>query len=57
MKRQHAQVQSTPGSCAALPAVTGLPEEGDNVFEVTEYDPEWGFVTGVRRLVYARRTS
>lgn len=52
------QVQSaTPGSCAALPAVTGLLEEGDIVFEVAEYDPEWGFVTGVQRLVFVRRAS
>lgn len=52
------QVQSaTPGSCAALPALTGLMEEGDIVFELTEYDSEWGFVTGVRRVVYIRRTS
>lgn len=54
------QVQSaTPGSCAALPAPTGLIEGGDIVFELLEYDPEWGEwgdVTGVRRLVYVRST-
>ncbi|HEX6249864.1 MAG TPA: hypothetical protein VFZ56_00365 [Gemmatimonadaceae bacterium] len=57
MRRQYVQVQlATPGSCAALPTSIGLIEEGDIVFEVTEYDPEWGFVASVRRLVYARRT-
>lgn len=51
------QVQSaTPGSCAALPASTGLIERGDIVFELLEYDyewEEWGEVT-LRRLVYVR---